>query len=172
MAPQPKKNGEITLRGAPKTIAAKRKFLSAYANCGGVILAAAKLSGIDRGTHYDWLESDPNYRAAFDEAKEEAIELLEAEAIRRGVLGWKEPIYQGGVKVGDVTRYSHALLIFMLKARRPEVYRERFELTGKDGSALQQGLTLNIEFDERPARKLVENNASPNGDPNDSTTRR
>jgi hypothetical protein len=56
--------------------------------------------------------------------------------VRRALVGWKEPVYQGGKEVGTIRKFSDNLLIFLLKGKRPEVFRERHELTGANGAAL------------------------------------
>jgi hypothetical protein len=64
-------------------------------------------------------------------AKEEVADLLEAEAFRRAVHGWDEPVgWYKGKAGGVVTRYSDALLIVLLKALRPNRYKERVEMRG------------------------------------------
>src|SRR5262249_4954507 len=50
-----------------------------------------------------------------------------AEMRRRALVGWDEPVYQGGKLVGHIRKFSDTLLIFALKAERPEKYRERYE---------------------------------------------
>jgi hypothetical protein len=48
---------------------------------------------------------------------------LEDEAVRRAYEGVERPVFQGGKQVGVVREYSDTLLIFLLKALRPEKYR-------------------------------------------------
>ncbi len=90
---------------------------------------AARAAKINRSTHYRWLE-DLEYADAFDEAKEEAVDVLEMEARRRAVEGIDRPVFYQGKKVGSVRSYSDTLLIFLLKGAMPEKYRERHELSG------------------------------------------
>lgn len=87
---------------------------------GQTITAAAKASGICRRTAYSWRESDKTFAEAWDDALEIGTEKLETEATRRALEG------------------SDTLLIFLLKARRPKVYRERVstEVSGPDGQPL------------------------------------
>ncbi len=99
-------------------------FLKALAGVGN-ITKAAEIAGVDRTAHYRWLD-DPEYAERFEKAKEQAIEVMEAEAWRRGIDGVEEPVYQGGKLVGVVRKYSDVLLIFQLKAAKPEKYRDRF----------------------------------------------
>ncbi len=78
-------------------------------------------------------ERDETFRAAWDEAREEAADHLEDEARRRAVDGWEEPVFgsggpgRGSEQVGTVRKFDSTLLIFLLKGARPEKYRERFD---------------------------------------------
>lgn len=110
----------------PKKVA----FLEVYAITGNVS-EAARRAGIDRTTFYDWVERDPKFKEAVEIAEQEATELLEREAFRRAVSGVKEPIFHQGQRVGQVRRYSDTLLIFLLKARAPEKYREKFDVESR-----------------------------------------
>jgi hypothetical protein len=131
--------------------AKKGAFLAAYARTAS-ITKAAKIAKVDRTSHYDWKASDPDYLTAFEAAKELAIETLEDEAIRRAHEGLRKPVYQGGKRVGYVQEYSDTLLIFLLKAARPEKYRERIsaEHTGPNGAILNPP-TLQVTFVTPPA---------------------
>jgi hypothetical protein len=93
------------------------------------VAAAAKATAIGRRTHYDWLEHDPEYAARFKDVDADVTEALETEARRRAQFGVEEPVYYQGQRVDTIRRFSDTLLIFLLKARRPEVYRERFDHT-------------------------------------------
>lgn len=106
---------------------AKKLFLDAFREV-GIIKSAAKVAGVARSTVYRWQEEDDQFAAAFREAEIEATETMEAEAFRRAVLGIDKPIYHQGVKVDTVKEYSDTLLIFTLKARAPEKYRERHDI--------------------------------------------
>lgn len=46
------------------------------------ITQSAKMVGIDRCTHYDWIEKDPEYKKAVDELPEKELEFYET-ALRR-----------------------------------------------------------------------------------------
>jgi hypothetical protein len=70
-------------------------------------------------------------------AKEMAADRLEEEAWRRAVDGVDEPVgFYRGKPSAWVKRYSDTLLIFLLKALRPEKYRERYEHSGPEGGAI------------------------------------
>ncbi len=63
-----------------------------------VIKHACEAAGIDRTTAWRAREADEAFAQAEQEAMEEGIDRAEAEAFRRGVVGFEEPvIYQGNV---------------------------------------------------------------------------
>ena len=131
----PKRATDPATQSTPK----KARFLKAYATVCQVTLAA-RMAGIDRGTHYDWLQKDPEYRAKFERAQEVAIQALEDEAVRRAYEGVERPVYQGGEKVGVIREYSDTLLIFLLKGLRPAKYRERYDVVVEAGDSLVQAI--------------------------------
>jgi hypothetical protein len=116
-----------------KTAALQAAFLAAIRTTGNVSQAAAA-AGIGRRTHYGWI-NDPEYATAFDDAMEEASDVLEAEAWRRAKDGVDEPVFYQGIECGAVRKYSDTLLIFLLKGARPEKYRERVDMNHKGISA-------------------------------------
>ena len=100
-----------------------------------------------RRTHYDWLETDEGYTARFKEAEEGVTEALEAEARRRAQVGVEEPVHFQGKRIDTIRRYSDTLLIFLLKARRPDTYRERFDHQVQHRISLVQLLTPSPDSD-------------------------
>lgn len=90
----------------------------------GTISAACRAAGVDRTSHYRWLETDPEYAAAIRDAEQQFIHKLEAEMYRRGVEGVDEPVYDGGKLVGHKRKYSDTLLIFALKGAAPAKYKD------------------------------------------------
>jgi hypothetical protein len=120
----------------PKNARARRRrgwqarFLTRLAATGNVKLAAAA-AGISRSVAYKHCGDSATFRAGWDAAMQEAVEVLEGEAWTRAVKGvaediWLKDQHNKPVKVGTVRKYSDTLLIFLLKARRPEVYRDRW----------------------------------------------
>lgn len=100
------------------------------------VTAACIDAGISRSTAYEWREADDEFRKRWDEAIEEGTDRLEDEAQRRARDGVTEPIYYKGSRVGEVQRYSDTLMIFLLKARRPDKFKDRVatDHTSSDGS--------------------------------------
>ena len=127
----------------------KGAFLDAYRKI-GTVSAAARVAGIDRRTHTKWMHAKDGgqYAAAFADAQEDFVELLEQEARRRGVVGWDEPVvYQGAYcyetdptthqrRQVMVRKFDSMLLQAQLNALRPEKYRYRHEHAGPGGGPI------------------------------------
>lgn len=108
----------------------------------GNVSDAARKAGIGRQTAYDWRAAEDGFAAAWDEALETAIDTLESEAWRRAREGTKRPIIgriakdEDGILTDDKGRplylheYSDSLMQFLLKAHRPQKYRERIQIDG------------------------------------------
>lgn len=119
--------------------AQRETFLEAL-RAGWTVRHAAQHAGFHHGRAYELRGSDETFAEAWDEALEVGTQVLEDELRRRAVDGWDEDQYDGeGNLVRRVRRYSPALLIFSLKARRPDVYRDnaRVEVTGANGGAIE-----------------------------------
>ena len=92
----------------------KGERLLAVLRAGGTVTAACQAERIHRSTYYAWRAADPAFAAQADDAIESGTDVLEDEARRRALNG------------------SDTLLIFLLKARRPEKYRERHAVQSSD----------------------------------------
>ena len=108
----------------------KLAFLAAFRLTANVTLAA-RCARVHRSAVYQWQEHDQAFAVAFQQAEQESTDLLEAEAFRRAYEGVysEKPIVRDGVVVASTTEiaYSDQLMTFLLKARRPDKYRERYE---------------------------------------------
>lgn len=100
------------------------------------ISRACKAVGIARQTAYNRYEEDPEFAKAWDKALKIGVEGLEDEAHRRAFDGTDKPVFHSGEKCGTIKEYSDTLAIFLLKAHKPEKYRERYEHTGARGAPL------------------------------------
>lgn len=124
---------------------AQEAFIEAL-RTGLSIRAACDAAGIGRRTAYDMKAADEVFAAAWAEAIEDGSDLIEDEARRRAVDGVEEPVIAMGriAKTDDgkmltVRKYSDTLMVNILKARRPERYRERFshEHSGPNGEPIK-----------------------------------
>src|SRR5215467_3360180 len=93
------------------------------------VSAALTAAGVSPQQLRRWRESDGGFLVAEQDARNTMADKLEAEAIRRAFKGVRVPVYQGGLLAGHITQYSDALLTLLLKALRPEKFRERSEIT-------------------------------------------
>ena len=112
-------------------------FLAAYAECGNLTIAA-QIAGTALRSHYNWLRN-PEYRERWGEARDNAVDLLAAEARRRALDGVEEVVIYGGqlcypmlpsgkrsTKPLTIRRYDSNLLMFLMKSMKPEVYRDHW----------------------------------------------
>ena len=113
------------------------RFFEALAD-GLTVTAALKLAGYTRTWAYKQKREDEEFATLWANADDIAVEAMEAELDRRAFKGVDEPIFYQGENVATVKKYSDILLMFRLKAKRPETYREnvRTEHVGKDGGPI------------------------------------
>lgn len=141
----------------PRSPKAAEKFLTTLRE-GATVAGACKASKIGRSTAYRWRGADGDFAAAWDEAVEIGTETIEDELKRRAVDGWEEPVFYQGKAVAMITKYDTTALIFLLKARNPERFRDRasIEHTGKDGGPIETREMSNLEFARRVAFALTQ----------------
>lgn len=80
-------------------------MLNALAD-GESVITACEMAGIGKRSYYDWRRDDAEFNADADAAMEQGADRLEAEAMRRALDG------------------SDVLLMFLLKGKRPHIYRD------------------------------------------------
>jgi len=89
----------------------KEAMLEALEKSLGIVSTACKMVGVSRGTHYNWLKDDPEYKKAVD-------------SIQDGVLDFAESHLYKLVKEGNP-----AATIFLLQTRgKARGYIERQEI--------------------------------------------
>lgn len=137
----------------------KRAFLKNLSETGNVSEAARK-ARIARSHAYQIRRQDTDFARSWDEALDMAVDLLEAEARSRAVEGVEQPRFHQGKICGTVRKYSDSLLMFLLRAHRPETFRE-----GRDGGAEDLGHRL-----EGARQKLADRLAAVARQPDDAGT--
>lgn len=128
----------------------KRRAIQHYINTGGQVHKSCRLAGIHHQTHYNWLAADPLYAEAYELAKQHTLDVIEAEIIRRGVKGYKEPIVYQGKITGHVRRYSDNLLMFLAKRRDP-AYRDNYNL----GVMASGDVTVQLQIPRPPSSPVA-----------------
>ena len=121
------------------------RFFAALSD-GASVSQAARRANYGRASVYEWREADESFRAAWDEALEEGTDLLEDEAFRRAHDGVPKPIFYKGDRIDTVHEHSDTLTIFLLKARRPDKFKERTAATLDGGEkAVKVDLSLSTK---------------------------
>ena len=126
-------------------------YLTALRAC-GMMIRSAEAAGVSRQTVWERREKDKAFADLEEKARKESAEMLEDEAYRRAIGGVRTLKFHEGMPVIDPrtglpyeeVEYSDGLLTLLLKAHKPEKYRDKVdhEHTG--------GLHLTLdEFEQR-----------------------
>ena len=132
-----------------KTPVWTKAFLAAFRET-GVVRAACDAAGVAKSVVYLRKHSDKKFAEQWEEAYGDAADLLELEVKRRAHDGVDEPVIHKGELMGiwvdddghvvtentpnarkiplTIKKYSDVLLMFRLKAMRPEQYRDNFKV--------------------------------------------
>lgn len=141
------------------TDAAVDRFLETLSRTGNPS-AACQASHLTRRFINRMRENDPVFARDYDEAMEEATDLLEAEAWRRALEGVPQPLVKAGQPVLDadgtaiiVRRYSDPLLVMLLRGCKPDKFQRRM---GSATAASDSNSSIReIAADEDPPRRPV-----------------
>lgn len=119
----------------------KERFLNALRNSGNV-RAAAQAAGITRENAYQYRNRSKEFRAEWESAMEDAIDVLEAVAFRRA------------------QETSDTLLIFLLKSHRPERYadRVRLDIIKQEAERLAEGTEFTADELIAQAEEILKRN--------------
>ena len=122
-------------------------FIEVLRETGNVTLAAQH-AGQSRNQVHDVRRHSEDFAAQWDDALEEAADLLEAEAWRRAVTGIDKPRFYKGKVVGSTKKYSGRLLMFLLEAYNPQKFR--------DGGKVEQPGATDVDVDRDIQKRIVE----------------
>jgi len=116
------------------------RFIEVFAVTGNVRLAATA-AGVSRDAPYKRAQVDASFARDWLQAREDAVDMLEAEARRRAMSS------------------SDSLLIFLLKSLRPETFRDRVDITvdlRRQAERIARDLNLSPESLIAEAERLLE----------------
>lgn len=138
------------------------RFFKAFAEEATIAAACAKAK-VGRTTVHDRRKRDPVFAQRFLDADEAITEAMEAELYRRAVHGVEQPVFQNGKLVGTVRKFSDVLLIFGLKARRPDIYRDRISIEDERKTQDREAANrlTDAELDEKLAGVEAGDNVTP-----------
>jgi hypothetical protein len=114
------------------------KFLEAVM-MGLHVRDACKAARVNPGQPYDRRKTDEAFKLAWADAAELGEQELMQEAGRRAFHGVKKPLLWKGKIVVWVREYSDQLIMFLLRSKNPQKYRDnsRFEHSGPNGGPIQ-----------------------------------
>lgn len=130
----------------------KRQFLRTLAET-GIVSRAAAAAGWTSSMAYSLRTSNRDFAVMWDNAMEFSVDSLEEEARRRGQMGVRKPVYQQGRLVGYQQEYSDPLLILLLKAHRPDKFKDqqKVEHDHKGGVLVVPGVSSNDDWEKQAA---------------------
>jgi len=133
--PAKPRKGESQIRSAIQSRSLRKLFLELYRKIGKASVVLRHM-GLSRCWLDKWRNKSPEFLAAIAAAHEDFIDGIEEEARRRAVDGVVKDVYHHGRVVGKEKVYSDRLLAMMLRAHRPDVYRDnsRVEHAGEVAS--------------------------------------
>jgi hypothetical protein len=102
----------------------KKTVLEALELSKGIVTSACASIGLARSTYYDWLNTDPIFKAAVDEIQETSIDFVESKLMEKinGVtcMG-KDDVY-------DLAPSDTAIIFFLKTKGKKRGYVERMEI--------------------------------------------
>ena len=140
-------------------------FIENVAQMGNVAMAA-RATGWSRGTPYALRKTDKLFAEAWKEAEDIAVDMLEGQAWSLAMKGVKEPVFHNGEQCGFKVKYSERMLEILLKARRPNTYRENIkaELDVKGGVLVVPGVAKEADWEAEAVEQQAEHRASTGED--------
>lgn len=102
------------------TPARQRAFIDALGKCGLVAAAAREVGMTPKSAYRLRARGDAaSFAAAWDVAVDQGRTFATDTAIERAMEGVAEPVFRGGLQVGERRRYDNRLLIAALRHWRP-----------------------------------------------------
>lgn len=134
---KPKKNGKVKVAGKKGLATHWHKgFLDSLEESANVT-HSCRVAGTTTKTAYEHRQVDKGFSQAWKESLDLGIARLEVEA-RRRAMGTEEDVFgKDGQKTGVRNLYSDTLTIFLLKAHRPDVYRERIDVNQRHSGDIE-----------------------------------
>ena len=113
----------------PNKITPKKQkaFLDNLSETGSVKKACEAIK-ISRNSFYNFRKKNKKFTEQWEEAEKRGVDALIEEARRRAHDGVDEPVYYKGDRIDTIRKYSDVLLMFLIKAKRPE-YRESYQMS-------------------------------------------
>ena len=111
----------------PPELTPKEAFLSALSKAANVSLACQE-SAISRQTAYRWKDEDKEFSSNWDQALDDGVDMLE------------------GIALNRARKNSDTLMMFLLRAHKPQKYRERCDFNLKNDPEFKRTVTAFAEM--------------------------
>lgn len=132
------------------------EFLALLAE-GNTVAHAASILRVGRATAYEHRAMDAAFAVAWDEAFEAGTEVLEQIAKQRATVGHKrDVILKDGTVITVQEQPSDTLLIFLLKGRKPDTYRDNVNVSGRVANDLSGLLAFARQAPDEPVARRPE----------------
>lgn len=161
------KHSTFTLKKArrPFTDDLKERFLEHLAEI-GLHYKAAAMVGVSGQAVYNARKADPEFDAAYEEAREAYYDKLEQEAARRAYEGVTEPVIGGKDRdeiVTYVRKYSDQMMMFLLRGGRPDKFRENVKVDASvnGGVMVVPGVQQSVDDWEKDHGEAAKGKALP-----------
>jgi hypothetical protein len=112
------------------------------------VMHSCEIAGISKMAVCKWRRDDAIFAEAEECAKQQFVELLEKEAMRRAVDGVTKGIYYQGSNVADEKVFSDPLLMALLRGNCPEKYSDSLRLSGGGEPIKIMSLGINLDSSE------------------------
>jgi hypothetical protein len=126
-----------------------QKFLELLAENGGIVVDAADALNVSRTALYARRNEDEEFAAAWDEAVDRGIDVIEDEARRRALVGVDKPVTYQGEITDTYKEKSDFCLGLVLRAHRAK-YRNRTEISGPEGGPISNVVVYLPKKDDPP----------------------
>lgn len=135
----------------------QERYLEVVSRLGVIMRAVEQVPGLSWATVQHWRRSDPEFEDRLRDARAQFGERLEQEAVRRGALGYEEPVFYKGRQVATVTKRSDRLLELLLKKHVPE-FRDKVtaDVNVRGGVLVVPGVAPSLEDWSEEAGATIE----------------
>jgi hypothetical protein len=117
------------------------------------VTKACEAANVNRLTAYDRKRFDKEFHEKWEYAYARGYDKLEESAQRRAFEGCTKPVFYKGDICGYILEYSDALTTFLLKGRKPEIFRDRTEVTMNGGDGRTKKELTDDELDALIAQR-------------------
>jgi len=102
----------------------KKEILQSLERHNGIVTSACGSIGLARSTYYQWLQADPEFKAAVDEIQEVAIDFVESKLMEK-IKGVEVQSEKG---VYDLPPSDTAIIFYLKTKGKKRGYVERTEV--------------------------------------------